>query len=311
MAVKRVSASLARTQELPYTTLLNNTVDLIRNPIALAIYTYLQTKNEKWIVRRTDVMERFGIGKHRYTEAMGHLRDLGLVERVVNRNQQGQVIDNQLVIHYQPETSDRMTYQPDTGSIGNPDEQESSQLGHLETNQSFKNESIDTNEPTGSVPDGTGQQDDMLSGSKADVSEQPDTDKPKKQRMRKSETWKQFYAEYPEHRRGGSDATPWKKAKQMRLTENDFIAMLEDLRKRKTSESWRQGFVPGITKYLSEETWKTSVSWPNPSYPPARQSTNVDSPITIPGMRASREQLSPEECEKAHEYLSGMIKGFD
>jgi len=51
--------------------------------------------------------------------------------------------------------------------------------------------------------------------------------------------------------------------------------------------------------------------WPNPSYPSARQSTNVDSPITIPGMRASKEQLSPEEREKARKHIDVLRKGFN
>ena len=153
MAIRRVSATLARTQDRPYTTLLNSTVELIKSPDALAIYTYLQTKNERWIVRREDVMERFGIGKHRYTEAMQHLRSLGLVERIVTRDEKGQVTDNQLIIHYQPPEDHRMPYHPDTGSIGKPDDLDSGESGHLETDQSFNNESIDTNNSIGTSDD--------------------------------------------------------------------------------------------------------------------------------------------------------------
>ena len=82
----------------------------------------------------------------------------------------------------------------------------------------------------------------------------------KKTRVTKSYTWKRFYEEYPEERRGGSDATPWKKAKKMRLTEFDFIDMLEDVIKRKAAcPQWHQGFVQGITKYIDEEIWKTPI----------------------------------------------------
>lgn len=148
MAVRRVSATLARTQELPYTTFLNSTIELIKNPDALAVYTYLQTKAEHWIVRREDVMKRFSIGKHRYTEAMSHLRQLGLVERVVTRDSSGKVTDNQLIIHYEPNdlpSGLRMS--------GNPDELDSGESGHLETDQSFKNESIDSNNSSGTSAD--------------------------------------------------------------------------------------------------------------------------------------------------------------
>lgn len=82
----------------------------------------------------------------------------------------------------------------------------------------------------------------------------------KKVRISKSDTWKRFYEEYPENRRGGSDATAWKKAKQKRLTEYDFVDMLDDVMKRKAGCSqWHKGFVQGITKYIDEEIWKTPI----------------------------------------------------
>ena len=85
----------------------------------------------------------------------------------------------------------------------------------------------------------------------------------KKVRVTKSDTWKRFYEEYPEERRGGSDATPWKKAKQKKLTEPDFVDMLEDVINRKANhEQWLTNngqFINGITKYIEEEIWKTPI----------------------------------------------------
>lgn len=154
MAIKRVSATLARTQELPYTTFLNSTIDLINDPDAMAIYAYLQTKSTNWIVRREDVMKKFGIGKHRYTKAMGYLRDIGLVEREVKRDKEGKVIDNQLVIHYQPEAKARSADSPDTGSVGNPDNRKSGESGHLESDQFTSNESSASNNSIAPSTDG-------------------------------------------------------------------------------------------------------------------------------------------------------------
>ena len=59
MNIERASATLAREQAQPYTTFLNATLSVIETTDALAIYTYLQTKAQGWIVRRTDVMNRF------------------------------------------------------------------------------------------------------------------------------------------------------------------------------------------------------------------------------------------------------------
>lgn len=143
MTVNRVSATLARTQEKPYTTLLNDSLDLIKNTDSMAIYVYLQTKAEGWKVRRTDVMNRFGIGKDKYTKALGRLKEIGLVESVMIRNEEGKILDNQLVIHYQP--CNRETEKPDTGENRKSDKPEVGKCGHLEMDQSIINESSNSN----------------------------------------------------------------------------------------------------------------------------------------------------------------------
>lgn len=85
----------------------------------------------------------------------------------------------------------------------------------------------------------------------------------KKKRTIKPDSWKQFYSEYPEHRRGGTDATAWKKAKAMRLTEEDFQLMVADVINRKHNDGqWLENsgqYIPGITKYIDQQTWKTPV----------------------------------------------------
>lgn len=103
MTIERTSASLARYEERPYTTLINETLSLIDCPVAFAIYTYLQTKPENWTVRRQDVMNRFSIGRDRYDKAIRKLKELGLVSHHRETNEAGQVTKWDLVIHYEPQ----------------------------------------------------------------------------------------------------------------------------------------------------------------------------------------------------------------
>lgn len=85
---------------------------------------------------------------------------------------------------------------------------------------------------------------------------------PKKaQRRVKPESWKRFYSEYPEFRRGASDSTPWNKAKSLGLSDADFDLMLADVVERKSKHSeWVGGYVQGITKYISERVWLTPIA---------------------------------------------------
>jgi len=135
-------------------------------------------------------------------------------------------------------------------------------------------------------------------------------EKPKKPRLKKSDNWKQFYAEYPANRRGGSDATPWEKAKKMRLTEDDFAAMLEDVKKRKLTESWRNGFVPGITKYLTEETWKVPLTWPNASYQTNQNNTKVDVDAAMSPRAVRRQESTPEQLKRNQEQAANLLNMF-
>lgn len=147
MAIQRKSASLARIQERPYSTLLNSTIELIKDPASLAVYVYLQTKAEGWIVRRTDVMNRFGFGKDKYAAIMKDLKDLGLVELRINRGEDGKVLDNTIVVHYEPISSSSVF--TDTGENRMSDLPDIGENRHLEIDQVNTNES--NNKNSGSV----------------------------------------------------------------------------------------------------------------------------------------------------------------
>lgn len=97
MAIQKVSAAELRKVGLHYTTITNEVMQLIRNPDALAIWVYLMSQDERWIVRPTDLKKRFGIGKDRYSKAMNELKDLGLCYVAIIRNEKGQVESKTMV----------------------------------------------------------------------------------------------------------------------------------------------------------------------------------------------------------------------
>lgn len=88
----------------PYTAISNAVVDSINNPDALAIWTFLQTKSNGWNVIGSYLMDKFGIGRKRYADAMKHLTGMGLVEYKTTRNDQGQVTGKRIVVNYEPST---------------------------------------------------------------------------------------------------------------------------------------------------------------------------------------------------------------
>ena len=306
MAIERVSATLARTQELPYTTFLNNTIELIKNPDSLAVYVYLQTKNERWIVRREDVMKRFEIGKHRYTEAMKHLRELGLVERKVTRGDKGQVVDNQLIIHYAPNA-----LSSGLRTIGNPVHQESSSSGHLESNQSFSNESIDNNiPPNGSASADAGVQE-------LELNEPLNTDKPGLKENGSSaadkvinipfDDWWTIYGKKVDRKKC---ERKWNK-----LSNKTRLAIMEHTPKyvRATPET---EYRKNPYTYLNSETWNDeqlptrSQSWPNASYPTNQNNTKVDVDAAMAPRAVRRQESTPEQLKRNQEQAANLLNMF-
>ena len=88
-----------------------------------------------------------------------------------------------------------------------------------------------------------------------------DKNKTDKKKVIKPESFKQFFTMYPPNKKGGTDATAWKKAKGLGFTDNDFILMTDDIEQRKAlMPSWYATYAMGITKYLDERIWLTPIT---------------------------------------------------
>ena len=83
---------------------------------------------------------------------------------------------------------------------------------------------------------------------------------PIKKNVRKPQSFKEFFNLYPPNKKGGTDQTAWNKAKQLKLSDEDFKLMTDDIDQRKQKmPKWYETYAPGITKYLSESFWLTPV----------------------------------------------------
>src|SRR5690625_1630559 len=81
--MKRINKLKNHQRDVPFDLLCRDTVQKINNTDALAIWVYLQSLPEDWIVRESHIRDKFGIGRTRYMRAMRVLREMGLyrVER--------------------------------------------------------------------------------------------------------------------------------------------------------------------------------------------------------------------------------------
>jgi len=96
--------------EIPYVMISRDVVQSIDNPLALAIWVYLQSKSDDWKVVESDIMIQFKVGKSAYLKAMRCLRKAHLysVERIKNDN--NQFIGSVFHVYEKPTSMEIHTY---------------------------------------------------------------------------------------------------------------------------------------------------------------------------------------------------------
>jgi len=84
--------------------------------------------------------------------------------------------------------------------------------------------------------------------------------KPDKKTTVKPESFKQFFEQYPDHRKGGTDSYAWKKWKQEKLTEGDASLALSWILKANAIPGWRESqYRLGIPKFIEQRIWLTPI----------------------------------------------------
>ena len=100
--VKETSARLVK-QQIPYEIVSRDVVQEITYPPALAIYIYLLTLPEGWVVRKKQVVDHFdGLGEKKWRRAMRELKQLGVVWIAETRNELGHIADRSIMVETIP-----------------------------------------------------------------------------------------------------------------------------------------------------------------------------------------------------------------
>ena len=115
--IQKGSASLFHSSGKPYTSISNEAVDALTNPDALAIWTYLQTRDSGWTVIGGYLQERFGMGRERYAKAMRFLKEAGLVSHeAVKCDTTNTFLGRRVIVHHSPNL--RITEPTDSRTFG-------------------------------------------------------------------------------------------------------------------------------------------------------------------------------------------------
>ena len=77
----------------------------INDPVALAIYTFYHSSPARPL-RAAHIRQRFGLGRHRYDNAMHHLRERGYIQYANPKDDAGQMTSRDIEMRLTPEVSD-------------------------------------------------------------------------------------------------------------------------------------------------------------------------------------------------------------
>jgi hypothetical protein len=104
MPVEKLDGARLRHDRVPFEIVPRDVIQSIPNPDALAIWVYLLTKPTNWVVRKTEIMEHFSIGRDRYAAAMRYLRDEKLVVHTHIKDETGSFMGSCMWVYgFKPE----------------------------------------------------------------------------------------------------------------------------------------------------------------------------------------------------------------
>lgn len=152
--INKSSAESLRKQGKHYTVLPSDTLKSIKSADALAIWVYLQSQSEGFIVRPSHIQQQLDIGEQRYSKAIRMLREMKLLVTAHERDARGHIIGNYVDCYPEPITE--TPENPDFGKTQNPGKPESGETGSLikdqVSNQESKEQSsTDDKHPTSSA----------------------------------------------------------------------------------------------------------------------------------------------------------------
>lgn len=106
MAIQKNTKNLLKKLGLPFSPVINSTMDLINDPATLGVFVYLSSKPDNWIIQETELMRRFDKGRDYIRKRLKELKDVGLLETKSTRDNKGHIVGwtTMLYSHILPET---------------------------------------------------------------------------------------------------------------------------------------------------------------------------------------------------------------
>lgn len=108
MSIIKNTPNILKHSGLPFTTVINKTIDLIKDPATLGIYVYLAGKPQDWRISETNLQNRFDKCRDFVRSRLSELKKLGLIKSVSIRDNKNQIIRWETTLFNEPYTSQEL-----------------------------------------------------------------------------------------------------------------------------------------------------------------------------------------------------------
>lgn len=212
---------------LSFTTLINQTMEMISDPATLGIYVYLSSKPDGWVIREQELMKRFNKGRDYIRARISELKHIGLMESISTRNEKGQIIGWTTILHNHitenPSYGHQITENP---AAGNPT--------HVVDPTHINKRDLEIKEKDINTC--------------ASLSESTIVD---------LFFFDWFWNIYPSKKAKKKCLEIWKR-KKLESIGTEIIAKLQ---KQIVSDAqWKSGYIPNPSTYLSQERWEDEIT---------------------------------------------------
>lgn len=112
MSIKKNTLNHLKHSRQSFTTILNETINLIRHPGALGLYCYLASKPPYWIIREKELTDHFECGTDKIRSCMKVLKNLGLITKQSIRDEQGKIVRWETTLREKPHVENPTSGEP-------------------------------------------------------------------------------------------------------------------------------------------------------------------------------------------------------
>ncbi len=225
-----------------FTTVLNKTIEAIKDPSALGIYIYLASKPSDWEISEKNLQNRFGKGRDYIRARLSELKLLGLLKSIAIKDKKGRVIRWETILY----SEIQVTENPSTGQNIQVTENPHSGLArHLvdppTTNKRYK-QIKDINTPP--LP-------------------------PQGENVRFNEFWSM----YPVKAAKKSCWLKWVKSNLDPLADEIIEKLSQQIKK---DDAWSRGYIPNPLTYINQERWNDEIKKSRTSIITKKQEMDYD-----------------------------------